>query len=167
MLFAAPLAAQATDGGSKVYVSTSKGCYMANGKPMPTYFWSARTDFGDTFSSNPMAQAEYEKYKKLITWFPYLNWGALGLAIGYEVVSLNNDNFNAGAFWIIFAVPWISGLIVAGNAHRHLTRAMNLYNGVEPDMASRAWRDLPSLEVSSNRGALAAPISVGLLHFDF
>lgn len=161
--------AVASEPAPKIFFSSAQGQYLANGKAIDTYFWSARYDFGDTFASNPMAQAEYNRYQHLMAWFPYLNWGALGLALTYGIVSTANNVYNDGVFWVSFLVPWISGIIVAGHANAHLQRAINLYNGVDPSLARNQMPEsnLPIEEPRLSREMTAPKVAVNLLQFDF
>jgi hypothetical protein len=120
----------------EIYYSTQKNTLMANGKVIDRHFWSMKYDLEDVFTKNPAAQAEYLEYEKYITWSPYLNWGAAVAGISYAIISTNNDNYSSGTFWGIFLVPWVAGMIVTQKANIHLERAINLYNGVDPSLAS-------------------------------
>ena len=158
------------DSSPKIFFSSTHGAYIANGKEIDSSFWLARYDFGDTFATNPNAQYEYNQYQNLITWFPYLNWGALGLAFTYGIVSSANNTYNDGVFWLSFLIPWISGIIVGGHAQAHLQRAINLYNGVDPRLArDSTFPDsrLPSSEARLSRLMTSPKVALNLFQIDF
>ena len=159
-----------TDSSTRIFFSSTHGTYIANGNEISGSFWSARYDFGNTFATNPNAQYEYDQYQSLIAWFPWLNWGSLGLALTYGLVSAANNTYNDGVFWLSFLIPWISGIIVDGHAQAHLQRAINLYNGVDPTLARDSVfpeSQLPSSELRMSRLMSSPKVALNLFQLTF
>jgi len=111
---------------------------LIDGKKYEMHFWRGGFDLGDALAKNPVAQAEYAQYEKLLCWSSGLNWGALAAGLTYAVS--NSSTFNSGTFWTIFLVPWIAGIVVHVKADTHFIKAMNIYNGVPPDQAEFQFR---------------------------
>jgi hypothetical protein len=134
-----------------IYFSTARQKVIANGKEYVPNFWTARVDMGETFKNNPDAQKEYDLYQTRIKIFPWLNYGALAALLTYSIAT-DSDNYRSGTALTLFFVPWISGLFVVGSAQTHLTRAINIYNGVPA-------QDAQTKPMLQNRSyALAVPI---------
>lgn len=130
------LMSQSVFAAPNIFFSTKQKAMLVNGQAVKCSFWTARCDFGDTFGNIPEAQAEYELYLKKVRWFPYLNWGAVVGMLAYSI-STSDKDYSSGTAFTIFLVPWLSGIFVVGSSQKHLNRAINLYNGVSPDLASR------------------------------
>lgn len=119
----------------KIYIR-SDGQFVANGNEYARGFWIPKIyNAEEVFAANPVAAEAYEMHKKRAVWFAALNWGAVGAAGTYAIISSAGDDFDSGTFWTIFFIPWVGGLFAGASSNRHLIKAMNIVNGVPAESA--------------------------------
>lgn len=119
----------------KIYIR-SDGQFVANGNEYARGFWIPKIyNAEEVFAGHPIAAEAYEMHKKRAVWFSALNWGAVGAAGVYAIISSGGDDFDSGTFWTIFFIPWVGGLFAGASSNRHLIKAINIVNGVAAESA--------------------------------
>lgn len=101
----------------------------------------------EAFQSDPQAQAFAEQYRTYRNWGQGLVWGGLVGAISYLAITVNDDkdrNFDAGTYWTIFLIPFITGAVLQARANTKLIRAINQYNGVYDTATTTQWQFTPA-----------------------
>jgi hypothetical protein len=145
-----------------VYVR-SNGQFVANGNEYKRGFWiPAVEDADEVFRSNPEAYREYQDHITDARWFGILNWSAIGAFAAYALISSSADRYNGTAGFLIFFVPWFSGLVAATQSNRHLIKAINIMNGVPATEA--ALDGTPRFEA---RATGQAGVQLPLLSWEF
>ena len=151
----------------RVYL-TSKFQFVADEKPVHCNWWNDTCEFGNFFQDSPEARGEYAQFLDLAQWTPYLRWGAVGLLLGYSVITLGSDhNFDGGSAAAFFLVPWITGIIVSNRAKAHLVRAINIINGVPPEQALLRNGDDPWATLDRPRNSRSPEWRAGIFAYSF
>jgi len=122
----------------KAYINSS-GQLSVNDKLYGASFWTARFTGKDILVDNFEAQKHFDKYQSQAQTGSLLMWGGLAGALTYAFAS---DKFNSGIYIAIVASGLIPSAFFQASARKHFFKAINIYNGVAPEMAAS-----PSIEI--------------------
>jgi hypothetical protein len=110
----------------------SESKLSVNGKIYTQSFLTGSFGGENIFSEQPMAQHHYDKHQSYSTYGAICLWGGVAGAVAYAITA---DELKAGPYFGIFAAGLLPAIFLQVSARKHFWKALNIYNGVSPELA--------------------------------
>lgn len=126
---------------------------MVDGKAYHPHFFTGY-DLTEAMKSNPEAIEYADRASAQHAIGTSLVLAGLAGALGYTVATVGNNNWNAGAYWLIFFAGFIPGTFFEAASAVNLNKAINAYNGISSRYSKLAPDKM--MVLPNNDGAVAA-----------